>query len=100
MTIVIPLVIGMLAVWRATYMLQQETGPFALFARLQAWFWSEPHKEGGIKDMLRCFNCLSVWLSAIVALFLATTIIQFFAFTLAISAGAMFLNIIHSKLEQ
>lgn len=96
------IIVSMLAVWRATYMLQEETGPFGIFSRLQAWFWSEPHFEGGLKDGLRCFYCTSIWIS--IPFGVACTFIidyspwwTFPIYTLAISAGAIYLNILHNK---
>lgn len=87
------IVLGMLAVWRATYMLQEETGPRGIFLRLQAWVWEGEAKPGSFKDGLRCFNCTSVWLAFVVALFMQpATLLLFFLYWLAIAAGAMIIN--------
>lgn len=96
MTIFLTLM-SMLAVWRATRMLQEEDGPFGIFARLQAWVASKPDKVGGINEGFYCFYCLSVWISILPAIWLATSIPAFFVFWFGISAGAIFLYNISEK---
>lgn len=53
------LIVGVLAVWRVTHLLQAEDGPWDLVVRLRraagSGFW------GGLLD---CFYCLSVWIAA------------------------------------
>lgn len=96
------IVLSMLAVWRATYMLQEETGPFGIFNKFQAWFWS-PNvvRRGGLKDGLRCFNCTSVWISLLATIAIQREDIGLFIITwLAIAAGAMLINILVNKYEQ
>lgn len=99
------MIISMLAVWRATYMLQEEKGPLEIFRKLQAWFWSDPVREGGIKDGLRCFYCTSVWISipfaiAVVAIDPLSPWWSTPMYMLGISAGAIIINLFHSRLEQ
>src|ERR1035438_7929939 len=52
------LVLGILAVWRVTHLLNGEDGPWEIFVRLRklagAGFWGE---------LLDCFYCLSLWIS-------------------------------------
>lgn len=92
--------LSMLAVWRATYMVQEEKGPYEIFSRLQAWFWKDPVRLGGLKDGLRCFKCTSVWLSFIPALYVAhSNVIKLVIVWFAISAGAIFINSISEKLD-
>lgn len=81
-------------------MLQEENGPFGIFARLQAWVGSLKWKPGNLNDGFFCFYCMSVWLSAIIALFIATNIITFILLTLAMSTGAIFIDLAHDKLKQ
>ena len=91
-------IVGTLAVWRASYMLQNDVGPYGIFARLQAWFWSEPHKVGGVKDMFRCFYCLSIWVALPVAVILAWNNFWYLPiYWLALSGGAVFINLLHEK---
>ncbi len=53
------LIVGVLAVWRVTHLLQSEDGPWDLVVRLRraagSGFW------GGLLD---CFYCLSMWIAA------------------------------------
>ena len=101
MEMLVLLAISMLATWRATYMLQEEKGPFGIFSRLQAWTWTDPWKEGGLKDGLRCFYCTSVWVSFIPALMIEHHDIgKFFIYWLGIAAGAVLINLFHARLEQ
>lgn len=56
-------ILSMLAVWRATRLLQEENGPWGIFARLQAWVATKPDKVGGLYEGFNCFWCLSMWLT-------------------------------------
>ncbi len=85
-------IVGAFAVWRFTYMIQEESGPFEIFRKLQAWYWTDPRRAGGLKEGLRCFNCTSVWFSALAALIIAGNVWVFFLYWFAIAAGAMFVN--------
>lgn len=97
----IVVMLSMLAVWRATYMLQQETGPLEIFTKLQAWFWKDPVRLGGLKDGLRCFYCTSVWISFFAALIVEHNNLGYFMiYWFAISAGAIFLNELFNRIEQ
>jgi hypothetical protein len=51
-------VIASLAVWRATYLLHAEDGPWDLAARLRGYLG-----DGPLGRMFRCFYCLSVWVA-------------------------------------
>lgn len=93
-------ILSALTVWRLTYMIQNEKGPLEIFARLQAWYWTEPHREGGVKDALRCFYCTSVWLAIVPALFLSDGMLAFWVYWFGVAALAVFIDLIHSKLEQ
>lgn len=81
-------------------MLQDEEGPFAIFARIQAWAASRPDRVGGINHGFDCFYCLSIWVTLPVALVIAPNLFLFFIYWLAISGGAVFLNMLAIKLEQ
>lgn len=81
-------------------MLQNDTGPWGMFERLQAWYWTEPHRIGGLKDMFRCFYCLSFWVSMIVALSLIPIMHSLWeipVYVFGLSGGAVIINIIHEK---
>lgn len=60
--------LGGLAGWRVTHLLQREDGPWRVSARLRqragTGFWG---------DLLDCFYCLSLWMSLPFALLLGTS---------------------------
>lgn len=98
--IVFMTLLSMLAVWRATHMLQEEAGPFGVFARLQAWIASKPDKVGGLNDGFFCFYCLSMWVALPFAVILAHGIASFFIYWLALSAGALLVQLVHNVLDK
>jgi hypothetical protein len=61
------LLLGALGVWRITHLLQAEDGPWGIVVRLRRvagdTFWGE---------LLDCFYCLSLWIAAPFAVYLAT----------------------------
>ena len=81
------LVLGVLAVWRATHLLNAEDGPWDLVVRLRqlagTGFW------GGLLD---CFYCLSLWIAAPAALFLSREPVDWLFSWLALSGGACLLE--------
>lgn len=91
--------LSMLAVWRATHMLQDENGPSGIFARLQAWAAKQPNVIGGINEGFFCFYCLSIWISLPAALVLGGSLFEILILWFAISAGAIFINSISEKLN-
>src|SRR5882672_79594 len=52
------LILGMLAVWRITHLLQAEDGPWNLLVRFRRWLGN-----GMLGGLLDCFYCLSLWIS-------------------------------------
>lgn len=81
------LVLGVLAAWRVTHLLQAENGPWDAFLRLR-----RATASNLIGRILECFYCLSVW----VALPLAWTIGEGLAERLmlwaSLSGGAILLE--------
>jgi hypothetical protein len=81
------LLLGTLAVWRATHLLHAEDGPWELVVTLRRaagrGFW------GGLMD---CFYCLSVWLAAPFALLLSKKWKERLILWPALSAGAILLE--------
>jgi hypothetical protein len=53
------LILGILAVWRITHLLNAEDGPWDLLARLRRLAG-----EGVWGSLLDCFYCLSIWIAA------------------------------------
>ena len=75
------------AVYRATYMVSQEDGPFTVFARLR--FAMEDNTIG---DMLKCVYCVSVWFAGLFLLYYELPLYDWFIGTLAVSALAMWIH--------
>lgn len=81
------LLLGVLAVWRLTHLLQAEDGPADLVVKLR-------HKAGlGIwARMLDCFHCLSLWIALPLAWLLGGPLGERGLLWLALSAGAILLE--------
>lgn len=79
--------LAVLAAWRITHLLSSEDGPWRLSARLRrAWddgFWA---------NLLNCFYCLSLWVSAPLAYCIGTELGERALLWPAISAGAILLE--------
>jgi len=92
------ILIAPLVVWRIVHMLQEESGPFAVFDRFRAWAARHTSSEPGhFFDGFTCFKCASVWFSAIYAAFLPINPLEWLALTFAISAVAIFINARYTK---
>jgi hypothetical protein len=78
------LLLGILAVWRITHLLNAEDGPWEVFVRLRRIVG-----EGFWGQLLDCFYCLSVWIAAPLALYLGGDWSECFLMWLALSAGAI-----------
>ena len=81
------LLVGVLAVWRVTHLLQAEDGPWDLVVRLRRAAGS-----GVFGRLLDCFYCLSLWVSAPVALLLGDDPVEWLLLWLALSGGAILLE--------
>ena len=81
------LILGVLAVWRITHLLQAEDGPWRITVRLRqragAGFWGE---------LLECFYCLSLWIALPLALLLGADWGERLLLWPALSAGAILLQ--------
>lgn len=50
-------------------MLQEETGPWAIFQNIRSKVDKMEFKDGGVREGFYCFQCLSIWVAiALVAL--------------------------------
>ena len=87
-------VLGTLAVWRVTHLLNAEDGPWQLTVRLRRragnGFWGE---------LLDCFLCLSLWVSLPFALLIGSQWKERFLLWPALSAGAIVLERITARRE-
>ena len=83
-----------LCVWRITYLLQAEDGPWHMSVRLRrivgSGFWGE---------LLDCFTCLSLWISAPFAVIMGSNWGEKIIFWLALSAGAILFEAIIQRLQ-
>lgn len=82
------LVLGVLAVWRVTHLLHVEHGPWGAFfaiRKLAARF------GGG--SLFDCFYCLSIWVAAPAALWLADGWGARGVIWMALSAGAILIEV-------
>jgi hypothetical protein len=90
------LLLGALAVWRITHLLNAEDGPGEVFVRLRRLAG-----EGFWGQLLDCFYCLSVWIAAPLAVLLARKPLERFLMWPALSAGAILLqSVIDSEHDQ
>lgn len=78
------LVLGALAVWRVTHLLNAEDGPWDIFVRLRRLLG-----HGVVGSMFDCFYCLSLWTAAPVAWAISPGWRQWFLHWLGLSAGAI-----------
>lgn len=86
------LILGVLAVWRATHLFSAEDGPWHLLARLRRragpGFW------GGLLD---CFYCLSLWFALPAAYWIGSTWPERILLWPALSGAAILLERITSR---
>lgn len=79
-------VLGMLAVWRVTHLLNAEDGPWDLFAKLRRYV------GGALGGVLDCFYCLSLWIAAPLAYLLGEGWGERLLLWPALSGGAILLE--------
>jgi Protein of unknown function (DUF1360) len=80
-------VVAVLATWRVTHLLAHEDGPADIIFRLRRRLG-----EGLIGSLMDCFNCLSLWIAAPLALFVSITPLTWFVSWLAVSGAACLLE--------
>lgn len=82
-----PFAVCTLAVWRVTHMLVSEDGPWNLITRLR-------HRagDGFWGQLMDCFYCASLWISAPAALCVAANAREWVLSWLAISGAACLLE--------
>jgi Protein of unknown function (DUF1360) len=81
------LLLGVLAAWRITYLLNAEDGPWDLVVKLRRLAGA-----GVLGALLDCFYCLSLWVAAPLAYFIGDDWKHRLFLWLAISAGAILLQ--------
>ena len=80
-------VLAVLATWRVTHLLASEDGPADMIVRFRKLLGQSI--AGKLMD---CFNCLSLWIAAPVALFVSRRPFEWLLSWLAISGGACLLE--------
>jgi hypothetical protein len=88
------LILGVLAAWRITHLLNAEDGPWDLLVKLRRLAGSGP-----FGSLLDCFYCLSLWVAAPLAYFLGHGWKQRLFLWPAISGGAILLQKATSRRE-
>ena len=87
-------VVGVLAVWRVTHLLQAEDGPWDIVVRFRRLagkgFWGK---------LLDCFYCLSVWIAAPVCWLIGEGWMERLLLWPALSAGAILLERLTERQE-
>ncbi len=81
------LLLGALAVWRITHLLQAEDGPWDVVVRLRAWAGDSP-----LGRAMDCFYCLSLWIALPCALLLGAGWLEQLLLWPALSAAAILLE--------
>ncbi len=89
------LVLGLLATWRITHLLQAEDGPWDLVVRLR-----RAAGKGFFGKLLDCFYCLSVWVAAPLAAAIGETWLERLLLWPALSGGAILLDRFTAKREE
>jgi len=80
-------VVAVLATWRVTHLLANEDGPANIIVRFRKLFGQS--LAGQLMD---CFNCLSLWIAAPLALFVSRRPLDWLLSWLAISGAACLLE--------
>ena len=88
----IEFLISTLAIWRLSYLLTQEDGPFDVVFKLRKLLG-----HGFFGSLLDCFYCLSLWISIPFAVLLTNEWLDGIIIWLALSGGASILFNISDK---
>ena len=86
------LVLGVLTVWRVTFFLQAEDGPWDIVIRVREFVG-----EGFWGKLLDCFYCLSVWIAAPMAYLLGQSWTERALLWPSLSAAAILLERVTNK---
>ncbi len=81
------LTLGILAVWRVSYLLVSEAGPWNLLARIR-----QRAERAFHTDLVNCLYCLSVWIAAPFAFILGDSWKHRLLLWPALSAGAIIVD--------
>lgn len=81
------LLLGALAVWRVTHLLNSEDGPWQMVVRVRRLAG-----DGFFGELLDCFYCLSLWVAAPLAVVLGSGVKERLLLWPALSAGAILIE--------
>jgi hypothetical protein len=81
------LALGILAVWRITYLFHGEDGPWDIMVRFRL-----RAGKGFFGKLLDCFSCSSLWVAVPLALWIGNGIRDWILLSLAFSGGAILLE--------
>jgi hypothetical protein len=84
--------LAVLGTWRVTHLLANEDGPADIIAHLRARLGN-----GLLGSLMDCFNCLSLWIAAPLALFVSRSPLTAVVSWLALSGGACLLERLGEK---
>lgn len=76
-----------LATWRLTHLLANEDGPADVIVRMRAWLG-----QSTVGELMDCFNCLSLWIAALTALYVARNPLEWLFCWWAVSGAACLLE--------
>jgi len=79
--------VAVLATWRVTHLLASEDGPADIVVGFRRWL-----DQSIVGKLMDCFNCLSLWIAAPVALFVSHGPFEWLFSWLALSGGACLLE--------
>jgi len=80
-------VLAVLATWRVTHLLANEDGPADIIFRLRRRLG-----ESVLGHLMDCFNCISLWVAAVFAFAVATSLLSWLLCWLALSGAACLLE--------
>src|SRR5271163_250767 len=80
-------VLAVLATWRVTHLLASEDGPADIIVRFRTLLG-----QSIVGKLMDCFNCLSLWIAALAALFVSRRPLEWVFCWLALSGGACLLE--------
>ena len=85
-------VLGTLATWRASHLLASEDGPWEIFARARRRM-----RSWSMGPLLDCFGCVSLWVAALVSLFLSRALPDVLLCWFAVSGAAFLLELMRPQ---
>lgn len=89
---ILAFVIAALATWRVSHLIAKEEGPFHLFGK-----WRTLVGGNAVGELFTCFQCLSLWIGAGLALLAGLSWKEIALLALSLSGAACLLNRLGSE---